>query len=748
MKTILEHALELAQRGFHVFPLVPNSKLPLITDYPNRATRDAAQITRWWTSAGGRVRDYNVGISTTAFADAGSLVVVDIDTKSNGYDSALLLELEGKELPCTLRTVTPSGGAHLFYRTSKPVKQGAGVLGKGLDIRSRGGYVVGPGSLLDGRAYAFTDSSLPTVECPEWIVRECGLAKPKPPKEEISVEISQERAERRAKFYLEHEAPTGELGTRNDTCYQVANRLKDFGVDTAMAAGLIAVYWKCEPPPDMEKVAEICENAFRYGNKSPGADAPEAHFDEIAPASYEGELDEDVSTEPLHPFQELNQEFAFVLAGGGHHILWETKDVDGQYNLVHLGELSFHKKFAAKVMTIGDGKTKPVTEMWMKHKDRRSYDGLCFKPGLNVGAKWYNLWRGFAVEPVKGTPKHDALDAFLEHALKNICNSDEKLFRWLIGYFAQLVQKPSTKPLTTLVFRGTKGVGKNAIVDIVGSLLGRHYFATAKKRYLTGNFNSHLEHCLMLTLNEAFWSGDKEADGILKDLTTGENHVIEHKGKEPYTIKNITRVVVMGNEDWLVPASEDERRYAVFNVGEGRKQDIEFFKAMHEGMAAGGKSHLLKYLLDYDLSNIEVNRAPNTAGLLEQKLSSLDPLGEWWFSCLTEGIIVESDFAKGWPEDMSKARFRDAFYRHAKERNIRGRMPDERWIGRFLAKCAPSIDRGVKQREGDIFVKLYRFPELAIARQEWQKFIGHEIVWELDPKAETTPPPPQKGCKA
>jgi hypothetical protein len=34
------------------------------------------------------------------------------------------------------------------------VRQGANVLGPGLDVRSKGGYVVGPGSVVDGEGYA------------------------------------------------------------------------------------------------------------------------------------------------------------------------------------------------------------------------------------------------------------------------------------------------------------------------------------------------------------------------------------------------------------------------------------------------------------------------------------------------------------------------------------------------------------------------------------------------------------------
>lgn len=151
--TMLDHALALASQGFHVFPLESRSKVPLITDYPNRATRDPEQIKRWWTDpVMGWLCDYNIGISTTRFDEDKALVVVDVDLKDgrNGNDTILLF---GWDLPPTAVNLTPTGGRHLIYVVNEPVKQGANVLGPGLDIRSRGGYIVGPGSIVEAGEY-------------------------------------------------------------------------------------------------------------------------------------------------------------------------------------------------------------------------------------------------------------------------------------------------------------------------------------------------------------------------------------------------------------------------------------------------------------------------------------------------------------------------------------------------------------------------------------------------------------------
>lgn len=157
--SFLDQALYLAEKGFHVFPLRPNSKLPAIDDFPNKATVDPKKIkTYWMDPVLGTEKPYNIGISTSRYNGSQALVVVDVDNKEKkkGDEELLKLELQGLDFIETTTQVTPTGGKHLIYRSEKPVKQGSNVLSNGLDIRSKGGYIVGPGSTIDGKSYHFT----------------------------------------------------------------------------------------------------------------------------------------------------------------------------------------------------------------------------------------------------------------------------------------------------------------------------------------------------------------------------------------------------------------------------------------------------------------------------------------------------------------------------------------------------------------------------------------------------------------
>jgi len=234
---------------------------------------------------------------------------------------------------------------------------------------------------------------------------------------------------------------------------------------------------------------------------------------------------------------------------------------------------------------------------------------------------------------------------------------------------------------------------------------------------------------LMLVLDEAFWSGDKQSEGITKNLVTGANHMIEYKGEEPYPVPNLTRVIIIGNEEWLVPATQDERRFAVFNVGDGRRKDNKFFENMRVGMENGGYRLLLTFLKDFDISDIDINTAPSTQGLLEQKHESLDPISQWWLANLIEGEINGSGFGEAWPDIVATKDLYNAYIRYAKERRISGWMMNNATFGKKLRRIS-GIE--TKQRRVDGAPKWhYETPDLAEARQRWSVFIGHDINWEL-----------------
>ena len=424
---------------------------------------------------------------------------------------------------------------------------------------------------------------------------------------------------------------------------------------------------------------------------------------------------------------ELNKMYALVMVGDKAAVMRETATEGIRFWAV----TSFSQWLAnrsLKFQTTEGVKNIPLAQYWLRHPQRRQYEGIVFDPTRLVVPGHYNLWRGFTVEPIAGD-----CTKFLAHLKDNVARGDEYLFRWVIGFFAHIMQHPDKKEGTALALRGLQGVGKTKVGEIIGALLGPHYALVADPRYVTGRFNSHMVSLLLLHCDEAFWAGDHTAEGKVKDLTTGHSHFIELKGKEPVRVNNLLRLFVTGNPQWIVPAGFGERRFAVLDVGEDHKEDHAYFAAIDKEMDNGGREALLHYLLNFHLSTVNLRVIPKTAALLDQKIASLTVNQNWWLDVLQRGELPELIL------------WSDAFHcscyllheNYIKRTNQTGRerKSTETTLGMFLAKMVPGLKRIRPTVAKGKSAYVYEFPSLAICREHFVKMVQSTITWD-EPAAE------------
>ncbi|WP_329025307.1 bifunctional DNA primase/polymerase [Streptomyces sp. NBC_01423] len=243
MSDLLNAALNAAGRGWYVFPLRPGTKCPALhgeatcprtgtctaghVKWEQRATTDPDRIRAAW-SAG----PFNIGLAT----GPSGLVVIDLDkpkTSADAPDGAAnltaLCERAGQPVPHTRTIRTASGGAHLYFTAPPGARLGntAGKLGKHIDTRAYGGYVVAAGSTLPGGEYEVTDPTGP-APLPEWLHT---LLTPHQPSRVLMAAPPPSRAPRYAAAALRAEtaavAGAGE-GVRNWTLIRAARALGRF----------------------------------------------------------------------------------------------------------------------------------------------------------------------------------------------------------------------------------------------------------------------------------------------------------------------------------------------------------------------------------------------------------------------------------------------------------------------------------------------------------------------------------------
>lgn len=742
-----ESAKNLARAGFYVFPLEPGAKIPHIKNFTEEATRDPAKIKKWWVLPDGTEFLWNVGIITSKYDYMGeqkALIVVDIDTKKDGPANLAELDKDACPFPVTVTQLTPTGGEHKIYFADAPVKQGVDILAKGVDIRSRGGLIVGAGSVINGRAYSIFYK--PIVQCPAWIITKCESTDSPPVIADLNVPVDFYVAYERAIYYLVNTAPSAISGSGGQsTALSVIGKLGDYGVSNPDdSLDLLLDHWnsRCSPPWTGDELKTLVENSYHYRKNSIGAAAPEADFEAIDDYELpvfeptETPVEKDKSGEVLEAdkiISGMNKRFAFITFGKRHQILEEVVNKDKTIRAHFFMEPTFHAKYSnTPKIPVSKNRWVDQTAAWIKNPHRVDYSGLMFEPSIKGHTDKYNLWSGFKLLPCKNekdiSPKGiPAVERFKYHIKNNICVNDEKLYGWLISWFADIFKNPGKKSLVALVFHGGKGTGKSITANIVGHLCGEYYQHLTDPRYLVGNFNSHMENCLLATFDEAIFSGSALQDSKLKSVITEPTIQIERKGLEAFQVKNNARVIIIGNDRWLIRASEDERRYAVFDVGEGNKQDLSFFSGMQDGILNhGGDRLLMKFFMDWDPTGHDINQAPNTIGLANQKEQTMDIVYEWLRDCLIQGEIEEG---QDWPEDgfISERSFKEACFKFIKDHRrmyAKNHTHSELYE---LARKAILLKKHQTRNDGGTRTRGYELPLLIEARKQYEEFSGKPL---------------------
>ena len=120
----------------------------------------------------------------------GNVIVLDVDPRHGGDHSLRQLEDRHGPLPLTWRAFTGGGGEHVYFRAPEGVeiRNNAGRLGPGLDVRGVGGYVVAPPSIhISGNQYVWNvdhhPDEVPLAALPEFLTATAPINQATPPRE-------------------------------------------------------------------------------------------------------------------------------------------------------------------------------------------------------------------------------------------------------------------------------------------------------------------------------------------------------------------------------------------------------------------------------------------------------------------------------------------------------------------------------------------------------------------------------------
>ena len=366
------------------------------------------------------------------------------------------------------------------------------------------------------------------------------------------------------------------------------------------------------------------------------------------------------SNDEIEKLNRLNKEYFYVenFYGSAMVCYWDTHH--NELKDISPGDFAMTYSNETVIMDPVKGTFSELGRWWLKHADRREYKGVTFNPEkqerdsygqlVDVGGKFINTYRGFGVKPIKGSWR-----LMIRHIHRVLCKKDKVRFKYVMRWLAWAVQNPGKPAQSCIVWQGKKGAGKGFLANTFKEIFGAHGQQISNRKQLTGQFNQHLERCCFLVADEAYYPGDKDVEGILKSIITEPTMQIEGKFQSARQVRNCLKIMMCTNNDWVIPASADERRFFIAEVsdeytttGDRNKIKDQYFSNLAEEIHNnGGKQAMLYHLLNMDLKGWHPRYdIPHTAELDKQIFEGLNFGQKCAYELLAEGVLPGNDRKK------------------------------------------------------------------------------------------------------
>lgn len=385
----------------------------------------------------------------------------------------------------------------------------------------------------------------------------------------------------------------------------------------------------------------------------------------------------------------------------------------------------------------GEVSRKPLAEHWLRSLRTPRYDRVEFLPGRNAPTNVRNLWQGWPMPdfyPDDSPHEPIGCELFLKHLRENVCGGNQETYFYLLGWMADALLNVHRTSEVAVVMRGPQGSGKSFFAAHFLEFFKPHTLVLGRSSQLTGNFNSHLLDKCMVYADEAFFVNNRQEGNTLKMLVTSDTIFIEPKGVDGFMAPKCFRLIISANDDWVIRAEGDDRRYLVLDVDAGKNNNRRpYFRKIDDEWHSGGAVALFRWLRGaYWRKTLEtgawdVGLRPQTEALNRQKDLTMPPAARAIHNMLLAGD-VQCDFANDGERVFVPTRLLAEAERLS--------QMDETALGdklRVLAGSGANSERkylgaGATRRQH----RGFWLPTLPECRQRWEAHLGRNVTWPKD----------------
>lgn len=606
---ILKAAVDYATRGWHVFPLHTvddegacscgnvscgdAGKHPRVQRGLKEASRDLAQIEAWF---GPDAPPSNIGVVT---GEISGITVIDIDIGDGKFGAESWAEAcKDHGEPQTLMAQTGSGGMHVVFQYNSALKTASNVLGKGVDCRNDGGYIVAaPSRHRSGGLYSWINWGDVLATLPAHLSRR-KESRGRPKRDDMY----------RGKYTIEQCASMLEVIPADD---------RDLWRNVGIILGR-----------EFSRVDEAW--ALYSGWASKGGGKKGRNHDEIMhEAFYELSQQDSESRLTIGTIVKaaLDNGWApksgevplgnFVYYGPGNNFIyrptisyWIGAAVDAAVSPVNeSGKIVKASEWLKLNQLVTSMTCDPaIDEDYVRGHDCRNGEVVEVP-----GAALFNTYRKPTIE--LGVAK--MAQPFVDH-VHRIFNKKGDADQFL-DYMSHRVQKPWEKPRFALMIAGGQGVGKDTAVEFCCPAIGVWNVSNIDPAAFESNFNEFAASTLV-RISEAAnlhemskWAFNERT----KVLIAGSPDVcqINPKYGQKFSVRMYCGVIITTNHlasGIYIPP--DDRRYDVIEAATMDEMGLrdenkrrEYFSELWDWFLSGGSAHVAAYLHERDLSNFSAS---------------------------------------------------------------------------------------------------------------------------------------------
>lgn len=612
-KAVCAAALEYAGMEFHVIVLYgvnddggcacPDNKNckdagkhPVLKRGLKEATRDEQKISEWFgvNAVGPR----NLGIVT---GEISGLTVIDVDiADGKGGAESWHEATKNHGEPNTLMAQTGSGGMHVLFKYNSSLKTTSNVLGKGVDVRNNGGYIVAaPSRHRSGGSYSWLNWGEKLADLPEHLSHRKETRGWKPKSESSSTKYTIEQVRGMLEVVPADDRDLwrnvgiilGRYFNRMDAAWEVyqdwANKAGGKKGRNHDAIAMEAFYELSQQNSENQLTIGTIVKAAQDNGWAPDQDKP----------SPDGRV---VFDGPANAFIDL-------MTGN----TWLGTSIDSSFAPMNDGgRIVKPSEWVRNNRTVYSRTTNPAYPYGRIPGMGCGADGEVFPDPKGA---FFNDYRKASI--ALGDPK--AAQPFVDHVAK-IFNKPGDADQ-VLNYMAHRVQRPEEKPRFALLIAGGQGVGKDTVIEMCCPAIGAWNVANIDPAAFDSQFNEFAASTLV-RINETSnlhemsrWAFNERTKVLIAG--SPDNATINPKYGQKFSVRMFCGVILTTNHmlsGIYIPA--DDRRYDVIECATLQEMGLSdsdtrraYFAELWEWFNTGGASHIAAFLHERDISRFSAS---------------------------------------------------------------------------------------------------------------------------------------------